>query len=282
MSDVFVSHAHMDHFAGFDRLLRVCLHRPQPLHLVGPAGFIKRVAHRLHAYKWNLLGEHSPDFRITVDEFTHGHVSAAAEFRARDAFRERRIEPPALGLGLVLIEERFRVEAAVLDHGIPSLAFALVEPIRVSVWQGALDQLGFAPGPWLREAKLATLRKMPGETRIPVAPDISLSLAELQEQVLRIGPGQKIAYVTDAADTPDNAEHICRLALRADEFFIEAVFLEADREVAERTRHLTAHRAATLARDAEVRRAVLFHHSARYMDQPNALATEFQVAFESQ
>jgi ribonuclease Z len=39
----------MDHFAGFDRLLRVCLHRTTPLHLIGPAGFADRVEHKLKA-----------------------------------------------------------------------------------------------------------------------------------------------------------------------------------------------------------------------------------------
>ena len=57
LSHAFVSHTHMDHFAGFDRLLRVCLHRTIPLHLVGPPGFLDQVEHKLKAYTWNLLDE---------------------------------------------------------------------------------------------------------------------------------------------------------------------------------------------------------------------------------
>src|SRR5215213_2457469 len=60
VSHVFVSHTHMDHFAGFDRLLRLCLHRPEPLHLLGPEGFIGHVEHRLKSYVWNLLDGDSP------------------------------------------------------------------------------------------------------------------------------------------------------------------------------------------------------------------------------
>jgi ribonuclease BN (tRNA processing enzyme) len=37
ITHAFVSHTHMDHFAGFDRLLRVYLHRTTPLYLIGPA-----------------------------------------------------------------------------------------------------------------------------------------------------------------------------------------------------------------------------------------------------
>jgi ribonuclease Z len=69
VSHAFVSHAHMDHFSGFDRLLRVCLHRTRPLHLVGPAGFADRVDHKLKAYTLNLLCEHPFDFVITAAEF---------------------------------------------------------------------------------------------------------------------------------------------------------------------------------------------------------------------
>jgi ribonuclease Z len=49
VSHVFVSHTHMDHFAGFDRLLRLCLHRTAPLHLAGPRGFLDQVEHKLKA-----------------------------------------------------------------------------------------------------------------------------------------------------------------------------------------------------------------------------------------
>lgn len=50
ISHVFVSHAHMDHFIGFDWLLRILLGRENDLHLFGPPGFLEQVEHKLHAY----------------------------------------------------------------------------------------------------------------------------------------------------------------------------------------------------------------------------------------
>ena len=43
LTHVFVSHTHMDHFIGFDRLLRVFLARAARLHLYGPPGIIDNV-----------------------------------------------------------------------------------------------------------------------------------------------------------------------------------------------------------------------------------------------
>lgn len=51
-----------------------------------------------------------------------------------------------------------------------------------------------------------------------------MSLGELKERVLRVVPGQKIAYVTDAGYTPGNAAAIVELARGADTLFIEAAF----------------------------------------------------------
>ena len=81
----------MDHFAGFDRLLRVCLHRPTPLHLVGPTGFADHVEHKLKAYTLNLLDAQSVDFAIVANEFNGSGFDRVCEFRAREAVCRRRM-----------------------------------------------------------------------------------------------------------------------------------------------------------------------------------------------
>src|SRR5690606_21183432 len=55
ISDVFVSHRHMDHFSGFDHLLRVVVGREQNINLYGPSGLIDAVGDKLSAYTWNLV-----------------------------------------------------------------------------------------------------------------------------------------------------------------------------------------------------------------------------------
>ena len=50
LEHVFVSHAHIDHFIGFDRPLRVLVGREKTIRLYGPSGFIEQVQHKLLAY----------------------------------------------------------------------------------------------------------------------------------------------------------------------------------------------------------------------------------------
>src|SRR5260370_19835447 len=51
---VFVSHTHMDHFMGFDQLLRLFLARDATLRLYGPAGLADRVAGQLAGHPRHL------------------------------------------------------------------------------------------------------------------------------------------------------------------------------------------------------------------------------------
>jgi len=68
LTHVFVSHTHMDHFAGFDWLLRIVLGRAMRLCLVGPAGFIDQVEHKLRAYTWNRIRGYGENLVLDVTE----------------------------------------------------------------------------------------------------------------------------------------------------------------------------------------------------------------------
>ena len=67
VTHAFVSHTHMDHFAGFDALLRILLGRDKVLHLFGPPGFIDRVEHKLAAYTWNLVANYESDLVVRAE-----------------------------------------------------------------------------------------------------------------------------------------------------------------------------------------------------------------------
>ena len=75
-------------------------------------------------------------------------------------------------------------------------------------------------------------------------------LADLRSLVARIDPGARIAYVTDALHSEENARRIVALARNADLFYCEAMFLEKDAQRAKERFHLTARQAGLLARRA--------------------------------
>ena len=82
---IFVSHTHMDHFAGLDRIIRILLGRDRTLHLFGPEGFIDRVSHRLASYTWNLVERYSGVLELVG--FLRRQM-AGKQGRAREAIRK--------------------------------------------------------------------------------------------------------------------------------------------------------------------------------------------------
>ena len=289
VTDVLVSHAHMDHWSGFDHFLRLSLGREREVRLFGPPGIAAQVGHKLRAYTWNLLGGYANDLAFLVTEVGEAGPLRLTAYRVRTGFAPEPGPRPKPGPTLHE-EENLRVTAAVLDHGIPCLAFAIEEKAHANVWRNRLEELGLGVGPWLRELKALALAGAPADTPVTArwrdaagaAQERTFALGFLAGQALTVSEGRKLAYVTDTAWTARNVARAIELACNAEVLFVEATFLDRDRERAAARRHLTALQAGTLARLAGAKRVVPFHFSPRHADEEEALRAEVEAGFNGE
>src|SRR5437867_1767697 len=189
---VFVSHTHMDHFMGFDQLLRLFLARDATLRLYGPAGLADCVAGKLAGYTWNLTDEYA--FRLEVTEIAPD-ILTSWQFLAKRRFAREPLGAPRPFTGVVLSDPAFTVEAAPLDHKIVSMAYAVTERTHLNVRADALVASGLRPGPWLNRLKQAVRAGAGDDAPIEVAPGDTRRLGALREPLLTITRGQKVAYV---------------------------------------------------------------------------------------
>lgn len=277
VTDIFVSHCHMDHFMGFDWFLRICLGRDVGVRLYGPPGFIDRVQAKLSAYTWNLVQRYDNDFSLTVTEVLDETTARRARFRVCHAFRREDEAQWALDDGVLLAEPALEVRTALLDHGTPCLGYALEERQRVNVYKNRLADMGLPVGPWLKALKTAVLQGLGDETAVD-GPRGGLSLGALRH-CLQVTPGLRLAYVTDVLYSAENGARIVALARDADWLYIEAVFLEEAAARAAHKRHLTAAQAGRLARAAGAKHVVPFHFSPIYRDREAELRDELLRAF---
>lgn len=280
----FVSHTHVDHFIGFDRLVRILVGREKTDRLYGPPGFLAQVAHKLAAYAWNLADRYAADLAFEVTEVGPDLTVRRGRLRLKARFSVEPLGEGRLVGGLLFAGPNFRVTTAVLDHGLPCLASAVEESAHVNVWKSRLAERGLSTGPWLQTLKRAIVENRPDDFPIavagrPDAPAVVAPLAALRT-IVTVTRGQKIGYVTDVADTAANRQKIVALVRDADLLFIEAPFAAADAALAADRAHLTTAAAGAIAREANVRRVEPFHFSPRYRCEEGRLMDEVQAAFE--
>jgi len=285
-TDVFVSHTHMDHFIGFDRLLRIMLGRGKALRLYGPPGLIENVAGKVRGYTWNLVEDYP--LTIEVREF-HTRQVRQALFRAKDGFLPVEGTPEIHAAEApfpVLTDPMFTISATPLNHRIPSFAYALQEKFHVNVHKERLRAAGLPVGSWLKEVKQHLWDGRPDDYRFTATlffehrkEQREFVLGEVRDRFVTITRGQKIAYVVDARFDEENGARIVELARGADVFYCEAPYLERDAGKAQERFHLTARQAGLLARQAGVRDLVVFHFSPRYTGQGDLLYREAREEF---
>ncbi len=271
-SDIFISHTHIDHFIGFDNILRVCLKKKTPLRLYGPAGFTECIEGKLRGYTWNLIGEYPLVMEVTE---VAGSSVKKSVFKAEDSFMRKDMGTFPFH-GVLMKDSFYTVSAVELDHRIPCLAFSLEEDYHINIDKSMLQALGLPVGPWLGQLKTA-VRENQGRTFL--INDREYSFSKLKSLV-SITRGQKLSYVVDALGSEENIRKIMELAKGSDVLYIETYFLDEERERAGKRHHLTAGEAGRIARDADVRRMVAIHFSPRHLNDPEKLIQEARHEFE--
>ncbi|MFJ7725453.1 ribonuclease Z [Neobacillus sp. NPDC097160] len=152
--------------------------------------------------------------------------------------------------GVIFEDEQFTVEARLLEHGIPSYGYRIVEKDRPgTLLAEKLKEAGVQPGPIFRKIKN-------GET-------ITLEDGRVIKPDEFLGPIQKGRVVTILGDTR-YCENALVLAKNADFLIHEATFAKGEEKLAFDYFHSTTHQAADIASRSGSKQLCLTHISSRY------------------
>jgi ribonuclease Z len=289
VSHAFVTHTHMDHFAGFDHLLAVGLGRLPRLVLWGGPEFVAQVEHKLSAYTWNVVHRYSVPLVIEARALEADGTRRGARFDSRQAFEREDLPPVRASADVLLDEPLLRVRARIVDHEMPVLACAIEETAQVRVAADRVAAMGLTTGAWLQDLKAAVLAGAPDGDPLTVRwrdaagqHERGFRIGELRSLILDTTPGRRIGYVTDLRFTTANLLQLDALLAGVDLLHIECVFAEADRAMARQRNHLTARQAGSIARRLGARRLVPFHFSPRYADAERDLRAQAIAAWRGE
>jgi ribonuclease Z len=272
---VFVTHHHVDHFIGLDRIVRANLDREKTLHIYGPPGSIQKVYDRIKSYEYQFF----PFQKIILDVHElHEGSRRNARLECSRRFPQPDVTEVPWGDRVVFGNADLDVEAVHVDHTVPCLAYALVERPGFHADSARLAAGRLRAGPWVSEA-LALLRAgAPAESTITIDGG-EFRIGSLRDQYFKTTKGSRIAYVTDTAWTEAVRPALVALAHRAKRLYCDSYYAHAQLSRAETHRHMTATQAAELARLAKVDELVLIHFAPRYEGRYEELLNEAKAIF---
>ncbi|QWR77573.1 ribonuclease Z [Candidatus Magnetomonas plexicatena] len=274
IATIFVTHMHIDHFIGFDLILRLVLGRDMPLTIYGPLGIIHAVENKLKGFTWNLIKDYP--IKIEVFEITENSMSHAG-FYAESGF-EKIVKPELPFNRTIYNEDGITVNAEIFDHGIPVAGYSLSEESHININKDELLRRGFETGPWLTGFKKA-IRNNSNDFTVTLNGK-TYTKDDLSSLVM-ITEGQRVSYITDIAPTDENISKAIELSRDSDILYIEAFFLKEDHERALKRKHLTTAHTGHIAKAAGAKHIELIHISPKYTALYTKAESEVLEALEA-
>lgn len=215
---ILISHFHGDHCLGLGSMI-------MRLNL-------DKIQHKLHCYYPKSGKKYFQ--RLRYSTIYHENIEV--------------VEHPVEESGLVHEDEKFKIEAAFLDHGVDCLGWRVTEADSRKFYKDKLSNAGIK-GPMVKKLIQEGSLEIHGKKH-------------LLDEYSYIRPGDTFAMVSDTRPCLGAA----KIAKDAKMLLCESTYLKEHESLAKSHYHLTASQAAEIAKAANAKQLLLTHFSARYKD----------------
>lgn len=267
---VFITHHHVDHFMGLDRIVRANIDGDKTLSLFGPPGTIRKVYDRIKSYEY----QYFPFQKIVIRVTDVGETQLDwALLECTRRFPEPKIQSQEWQGEPIFENEECVVTAGHVDHTVECLAYQFQENPGYHFDHRQLNKGLLKPGPWIDKVAAS----LNGDTSVGAKikiDDGEFPVAQLAQKYFRRSQGAKVCYITDTIWSPKSEPVLRRLADKADQLYCDSFYSKKHRKQADKHRHMTATDTANLAAQAGVRELILIHFSQRYRGSYHMLVDE--------
>ena len=262
IKEILISHTHIDHFYGFDRILRGTLMSGNRFRVFGPPGIIKNIQGKIDSYTWNLIKSYTVSYEVVELNLDRKEYKTAI-FAAANGFEreEGSIKHAELGLS-----DGFKLDFDFFDHRVPSVGYRVTEPDMVSVLKDKMTENGFKAGKWLKELKDKVLAGELGDDILAETVDgeQTFKVGDVTDKVIEYVKPQSVTYITDAAPSYENVTKAIEFAKNSTILLIESMFMKKDVLHANHKRHLTMDLSKYIFRESGAQFARFFHFTSKY------------------
>lgn len=277
INKIFITHTHMDHFIGFDYLLRNKLGKEQVVEIYGISPLAENIYCKLQGYTWNLV-EFEPQIIFKIKQLNE-NLFEYYSFDIKKKFAKDFEKEEKVNNDVIYENDYYRVRYAVLDHKIWIMGYSFEYKDRLFLKKEKIKELPLK-GKEIGDFK-RWLENKENKGKTYKLGDKEYTYEYLKEEYSYTQKGTKISYITDVLYSKENKEKIINLVKNSDYLYCESVFLEKDKDQASKVYHLTTKQTAEIAKEANVKNLIVFHFSRRYGKNKELILNEIKKYFEN-